>query len=175
MRKIMTKILKLIITCLLCVNITALGENISETAKKNLEVINSLNVQEKWQKGNVINCKTGETLSEETAKYDSPKLKRLTHCSCFVYAAANALGLPNKSLPPHPEDNEFIPALSNKQVEWYETEGSKNGWSYIKNKDRDSNFVQAQKFANQGYLVVATYKNSNIIKSRTYFYSYSEQ
>ncbi|MGX6960361.1 MAG: hypothetical protein ACIPMY_03865 [Rickettsia endosymbiont of Pentastiridius leporinus] len=73
MRKIMTKILKLLITFLLCVNITALGENISETAKKNLEVINSLNVQEKWQKGNVINCKTGETLLEETAKYDSPK------------------------------------------------------------------------------------------------------
>ncbi|KJV93067.1 hypothetical protein [Rickettsia amblyommatis] len=77
---------------------------------KNLAVINSLNVEEKWQKSNVINCKSRETLLEETEKYNSPKLKRLTHCSCFAYAASAALGRPNQSLLPHPEsDEEFIP------------------------------------------------------------------
>ena len=58
----MHKILKLIIVCLLGINITAQAENMSETAKKNLEIINSLNVKRKWQKGSVINCRTGETL-----------------------------------------------------------------------------------------------------------------
>ncbi|XVN40872.1 MAG: hypothetical protein RCO49_09125 [Rickettsia endosymbiont of Argas persicus] len=158
----MNKIFVLIIACLLGVNITAQAENISETAKKNLEIINSLNVEKKWQKGNVINCRTGETLLEETEKYDSPKLKRLSHCSCFAYAASKALGLPNKSLLPHPEgDKEFIPALSNKQAEWLETEGVKNGWSYIKTENRDEGFIQAQKFANQGHFVVSVYKNAN--------------
>lgn len=158
----MHKIFKLIIVCLLGINITAQAENMSETAKKNLEIINSLNVERKWQKGSVINCKTGETLLEETEKYDSPKLKRLSHCSCFAYAASKALGLPNKSLLPHPEgDKEFVPALSNKQAEWLETEGVKNGWSYIKTANRDDGFVQAQKFANQGHFVVSVYKNAN--------------
>ena len=102
--------IKLIIVYLFCINLTAQADNISEIAKKNLEVINSLNVEEKWQKGNIINCKSGETLLEETEKYSSPKLKRLTHCSCFAHAASAALGLPNKSLLPHSEsDKEFIP------------------------------------------------------------------
>jgi len=158
----MNKILKLIIICLVGINMTAQAENISEAAKKNLEIINSLNVEEKWQKGTIINCKTGETLLEETEKQASPKLKRLTHCSCFAYAASTALGLPNKALLPHPEsDEEFIPALPNKQAQWLETEGIKNGWNYIKSKDRDDNFIQAQKFANQGYFIVSTYKPTN--------------
>jgi len=148
--------------CLLGVNITVQAEDISETAKKNLDIINSLNVEKKWQKGNVINCMTGETFLEETEKYDPPKLKRLTYCSCFAYATSKALGLPNKALLPHPENNkEFVPTLSNKQIEWLETEGIKNGWNYIKTENRDENFTQAQKFANQGYFVLATYKNAN--------------
>ncbi|WP_238375398.1 hypothetical protein [Rickettsia massiliae] len=65
--------IKLIIIYLLWINMTVQADNISE--RKNLAVINSLNVEEKWQKGNVINCKLGETLLEETAKYNSPKLK----------------------------------------------------------------------------------------------------
>ncbi|HJD60990.1 MAG TPA: hypothetical protein LFV90_02315 [Rickettsia endosymbiont of Columbicola hoogstraali] len=120
----MHKILKLIIVCLLGINITAQAENMPETAKKNLEIINSLNVERK----SIINCRTGETVLEETEKYDSPKLKRLSHCSCFAYADSKALGLPSKSLLPHPEGNkEFIPALLNKQAEWLETERVKNG------------------------------------------------
>lgn len=154
--------IKLIIIYLLCINMTAQADNISESAKKNLEVINSLNVEEKWQKGNVINCKSGETLLEETEKYNSPKLKRLTHCSCLAYATSVALGLPNKSLLPHPEsDKEFIPTLSNKQAEWLETDGIKNGWNLVKAGNRDDSFIQAQKFANQGYFVVFVYKNAN--------------
>ncbi|HJD59715.1 MAG TPA: hypothetical protein LFW20_03460 [Rickettsia endosymbiont of Omalisus fontisbellaquei] len=154
--------IKLIIVYLFCINLTAQADNISEIAKKNLEVINSLNVEEKWQKGNIINCKSGETLLKETEKYNSPKLKRLTHCSCFAYAASAAFGLPNKSLLPHPEsDKEFIPTLSNKQAEWLETDGIKNGWNYVKAGNRDDSFIQAQKFANQGYFVVSVYKNAN--------------
>lgn len=40
----MHKIFKLIIVCLLGINITAQAENMSETAKKNLEIINSLKI-----------------------------------------------------------------------------------------------------------------------------------
>lgn len=157
----MSKILKLILICLFSIN--AQAENISDTAKKNLEIINSLNVESKWQKGNIVNCKTGETLLEETEKYNSPKLKRLTHCSCFAYAVSKALGLPNKALLPHPEnDTELVPALSNKQAEWLETEGIKNGWNYIKTENREDGFIQAQKFSNQGYFVIAIYKNANL-------------
>ncbi|WP_016830838.1 MULTISPECIES: hypothetical protein [spotted fever group] len=40
--------IKLIIIYLLWINMTAQADNISESAKKNLAVINSLNVEEKW-------------------------------------------------------------------------------------------------------------------------------
>ncbi|MCZ6901620.1 MAG: hypothetical protein O7C58_08725 [Rickettsia endosymbiont of Ixodes persulcatus] len=42
--------IKLMIIYLFCINMTAQADNISETAKKKLEIINSLNVEEKWQK-----------------------------------------------------------------------------------------------------------------------------
>ncbi|WP_187145875.1 hypothetical protein [Rickettsia massiliae] len=86
----------------------------------------------------------------------------MTHCSCFAYAASAALGLPNQSGLPHPEsDKEFIPTLSNKQAEWLETDGIKNGWNFVKAGNRDDSFIPAQKFANQGYCVVSVYKNAN--------------
>ncbi|MFY9589557.1 hypothetical protein [Rickettsia endosymbiont of Halotydeus destructor] len=157
----MTKIFKFIIMGLFFISNLSYAENISEAAKKNLQIINSLKVEEKWQKGEIINCKTGEIIEQYTGEHKKTG-SRLTHDGCFVYAVLSSLNISKNSLPPHPElDTGFIPLLANKQADWYETEGNKCGWSYIKNKDREDNFIQAQKLANQGYLVVATYKNIN--------------
>ncbi|KJV62347.1 hypothetical protein [Rickettsia amblyommatis] len=57
--------------------------------------------------------------------------------------------------------NLYLPTLSNKQAEWFETDGIKNGWNFVKAGNRDESFIQAQKFANQGYFVVSVYKNAN--------------
>ncbi|WP_227779807.1 hypothetical protein [Rickettsia sp. Tenjiku01] len=56
----------------------------------------------------------------------------------------------------YPEsDKIFIPTLSHKQAEWRETDLIKNGWHFVKAGNRDDSFIQAQKFANQGYFVVS--------------------
>lgn len=157
----MTKLFKLIITYLFFISSLVQAETIAEPAKEILGIVNSLKVEEKWQKGKTINCKTGETIEEYTGEHKKTG-NRITHDSCFVYAVASSLNIAKDSLPPHPEfGTDFIPFLTNKQADWYEREGSKQGWNYIKNKDKDNNFIQAQKLANQGYLVVAIYKNIN--------------
>ncbi|BAW82947.1 predicted protein [Rickettsia japonica] len=38
---------------------------------------------------------------------------------------------------------------------------TKNGWHFVKAGNRDNSFIQAQKFANQGYFVVSVYKDAN--------------
>ncbi|WP_410955806.1 hypothetical protein [Rickettsia koreansis] len=38
---------------------------------------------------------------------------------------------------------------------------TKNGWHFVKAGNRNDSFIQAQKFANQGYFVVSVYKNAN--------------
>ncbi|MFV0251178.1 MAG: hypothetical protein AB8U53_05675 [Rickettsia aeschlimannii] len=42
-----------------------------------------------------------------------------------------------------------------------ETDGIKNGWNFVKAGNHNDSFIQAQKFANQGYFVVSVYKNAN--------------
>lgn len=157
----MTKFFKFIIIYLFFISNAIHAETISEAANKNLQTFNSLKVEEKWQKGEIINCKTSEIIEEYTGEHKKTG-RRVNHDGCFVYAALSSLNIPKDSLPPHPEfDTGFIPLLTNKQADWYETEGNKHGWNYIKNKDREDNFTQAQKLANQGYLVIAIYKNIN--------------
>jgi len=71
-----------------------------------------------------------------------------THCSAFVAAAAKRVGI--YILRP-PEHKQIL--LANAQYDWLAQEGAAQGWQSL----RDA--VAAQRHANQGWLVVATYKN----------------
>src|SRR5262249_62106064 len=71
-----------------------------------------------------------------------------TDCSLFVAAACLRLNVP--MLAPPPQD-----FLSNRQQQWLLGEGRKRGWVQLRNG------LEAQKLANQGVVVVASYRNPN--------------
>jgi hypothetical protein len=71
-----------------------------------------------------------------------------THCSAFVAAAAKHLGV--YILRP-PEHGQVL--LANAQNEWLESQGPSRGWEPVESDEA------AQRLANRGMLVVATYHN----------------
>ena len=145
----MTKFLQLMVIIYLFIGNSAKAESISEGGTQLLKTIDSLNVEQKWQKGEAINCRTGETIEHYTGKYASKKEKSLsTHCSCFAYAVAADLGLSADALPLHsPVDTDHIALLANKQADWYATEGQKHGWVHLdKSSIRTLFFNVVQRF-----------------------------
>jgi hypothetical protein len=71
-----------------------------------------------------------------------------THCSAFVAAAAREFDIYILRPPEHPQV-----LLANAQYDWLEQEGAKRGWKPLETAE------EAQRYANEGWLVVATYKN----------------
>lgn len=94
----------------------------------------SLDVEHHWLAKKKVNWRTGETLNK----------KGSTHCSAFVAAAAEKLGVYILRPPEHDEKD-----LANAQWQWLATEGSSKGWKEI------SNPYDAQRLANDGKLVIA--------------------
>ncbi len=78
-----------------------------------------------------------------------------THCSCFVPAAANPLGIYILRSPEHSWSN-----LANAQDTWYPSaEGVSYGWVGI--PKTSTNGMVAQSLANQGNFVVAVYLSTS--------------
>jgi len=71
-----------------------------------------------------------------------------THCSAFVAAAAKRADV--YVLRP-PEHQQIL--LANAQYDWLATDGKARGWKPI------ADGIQAQHYANQGWLVLAAYRN----------------
>ena len=73
-----------------------------------------------------------------------------THCSAFVAAIAERLGVYILRPPQHRQS-----LLANAQMRWLEDQGESEGWHPV------ANLEEAQRLANRGLLVVASYKSPN--------------
>jgi hypothetical protein len=72
-----------------------------------------------------------------------------TYCSSFVASMAKRLHIKLLHPPEHPPKG-----LASAQFDWLKNNGAKFGWKEV-------DFINAQNLANQGYFVVAVYKNPN--------------
>jgi hypothetical protein len=141
--------------CLLLVSAAA-GEDISPKGKQLAGFLDSLDVEKRWLSGRQVKWESGEVLDKEPA---SGKVHS-THCSAFVAAASKKLGIyvlrPKSADDPagatgHPET-----LLANAQHDWMgSAEGRKFGWLAVPSPQ------EAQRIANRGFLVVASYKESD--------------
>lgn len=105
--------------------------------------LDRLEVERHWPAGVHVDWRTGDPDGR-------PELKpgRHTHCSAFVAAAAERLGV--YILRP-PEHGQVL--LANAQYEWLAGDGAAAGWQSIADP------VAAQAAANRGMLVVASYRS----------------
>lgn len=107
------------------------------------EKVASMGVETKWIAGAHIDWLTGLPDGE-------PELHpgQHTHCSAFVAATAQALGIYILRPPEHRQE-----LLANAQNEWLASEGRSYGWFPL------SGAIEAQNAANRGEFVVASYHN----------------
>jgi hypothetical protein len=116
---------------------------ISPLALHVAQKIDVLDVENHWPAGVHVKWDTG-------VPDGKPELSagKHTHCSAFVAAAARSLGIYVLRPPDHPQT-----LLANAQYDWFEQEGAEQGWKALDSAE------DAQRYANQGWLVVATYRN----------------
>jgi hypothetical protein len=113
---------------------------------KGLEVaaaVDALQVEAHWPAGVHVDWETGVPDGKPERG-----IGKHTHCSAFVASAAKKLGI--YILRP-PEHGQML--LANAQYDWLADQGAAHGWQPL------DGAIDAQNFANRGYLVVATYKN----------------
>jgi hypothetical protein len=121
----------------------AAAGDISPQATRLAQIIDSLDVESHWPAGVHVQWDTGVPDGRpETA------VGKHTHCSAFVAAAARRVGIYILRPPEHPQI-----LLANAQYDWLAGEGAAQGWKPVENA------VAAQRYANQGWFVVATYRN----------------
>jgi len=96
-----------------------------------------------WQAGWHVDWRTGETDRKEPG---GPEAK--THCSAFVAAVADRLGVYVLRPPDHPQD-----LLANAQMDWLVQQGRSSGWQAV------GDAGTAQRLANSGVLVLAVFAN----------------
>ncbi len=106
----------------------------AEALARNLD---AMEVEKRWLAGETIDWRTGEA----NGKTGGPS----THCSAFVAAACVKLGAPMLTPPPQT-------FLAGKQQDWLLKEGKDRGW-------REVSAAEAQQAANEGQVVVASWKN----------------
>jgi hypothetical protein len=132
---------------LLC--LTTLGQAqsvsppIAPAAQKLAQSIDSLDVEHHWPAGVHVRWDTGvpDGITESG-------IGKHTHCSAFAAAAAERADI---YLLHPPEHKQLL--LANAQYDWLRTTGLTQGWRPL------SDGVEAQRYANQGWFVLATYKN----------------
>ena len=124
-------------------------ELISEDGQQLQSFYRDQNVENLWLAYQHVDWKTGQP--------DDPNnTKAKTHCSAFVASACYQAGIYILRPPEHKQA-----LLANAQADWLASENGKNeGWRKI-----DSNILEmAQILANDGYIVVASYKNNDTTK-----------
>lgn len=121
-----------------CGPVTPAGERL-------MAKLDSMNVESLWLAGEHVNWETGEP--DKGAGNEGPGDH--SHCSAFAAAAAKRLGI---YLLRPPEHGQLL--LANAQADWLASEvGSQTGWRSV------ADMREAQRLANQGYLVLALYQN----------------
>lgn len=119
-----------------CGPITPEGERLAH-------VLDDSGVMQRWQAGWHVDWRTGE--KDRTAP-GGPEAA--THCSAFVAAMAEQLGVYVLRPPQHRQE-----LLANAQMRWLRDQGAAHGWRPI------VSYVQAQQSANRGDLVLEAFKN----------------
>jgi hypothetical protein len=121
----------------------AVASPITPEARRIAEVVDHLDVEHHWPAGVHVNWKTGIPDGKPVSESG-----RHTHCSAFVASAAEQLGIYILRPPEHPQT-----LLANAQHDWLLEDGHAQGW--VRLDDAGA----AQKYANRGWFVVATYRN----------------
>jgi len=121
----------------------AVADPITPSAERLAQVIDQLEVEQHWPAGLHVHWETGIP----DGRPESGTGKH-THCSAFVAAAAKHAGIYIL----RPPDHEQL-LLANAQYDWLGSEGVAQGWKPV------ANGIEAQRYANQGWFVVATYRN----------------
>ena len=113
-------------------------------------MLDGTHVESLWLANEHVNWETGEP--DRGAGYEGPG--NHTHCSAFAAAAAKRLGVYLLRPPEHGQQ-----LLSNAQADWLPgTEGKKAGWRPV------HEMRQAQHLANEGSLVLVSFKNPDVHK-----------
>ena len=120
-----------------------LAGEISPAGEKLARALDETHVEKLWLAKHEVNWETGKSLGPSI---DDGKSH--THCSAFAAAVAMRHNVYLLRPPEHSTN-----LLSNAQLDWLRSEGSRKGWKSVKGG------VEAQELANKGYLVVAVYKN----------------
>jgi len=105
--------------------------------------LNSTGVDHLWIAGHHIAWDTGEQDGSEPIESKS-------HCSAFAAAVAARLGVYVLRPPYHPQE-----LLANAQVSWLAGGGSGQGWRTL------AGYLEAQRAANRGDLVLETFSSPN--------------
>jgi hypothetical protein len=143
MKRIWPLLLVLFATSLAVLTVQASGT--FEDGHKLAAFLDSLDVENHWPAGVHVNWQTGDP-DGKPEKTEG----RHTHCSAFVASAAKQLGVYILRPPEHPQV-----LLANAQYEWLRDKGAEFGWLPVENG------YEAQKKANRGFLVVASYMSHN--------------
>jgi len=110
---------------------------ISPEGKALAEKYDAMDVEHHWLAGRRVDWQSGEPSTGKPGK---------THCSAFVAAACERLGIYILRPPQH---GQIHPASA--QAEWLKTDGQKEKWSEVKDP------FKAQALANEGKVVVVAY------------------
>ena len=115
---------------------------LAPAGKKLADYLDGLQVERLWLPGRYVHWEDGKA-SDRPIKGAG----RQTHCSAFVAAACARAGVYILRPPEHPQIR-----LANAQADWLAGQGEKHGWRPV------AGAWEAQKYANDGELVVAVYK-----------------
>jgi hypothetical protein len=140
-----TRIFGIVVLLIFSVSLQSNADEITPAGKRLAETLDSLHVEKLWLVGRRVDWRTGEPEGEINKKYETH-----THCSAFAAAAADKIGVYLL----HPPEHSTV-LLANAQQDWLRGKGTNQGWRAIDSP------VAAQHLANQGELVVVTFKNSD--------------
>jgi len=125
-----------------CLQAVATSAQVTADGRRLASALDDMKVEEHWIAGTHVAWRTGEPDGREVSETGVH-----SHCSAFVAAAAERLGIYILRPPEHAQT-----FLANAQSDWLAEEGEQHGWSAVDTPEA------AQKAANSGMLVVAVYQ-----------------
>jgi hypothetical protein len=125
-----------------CGPITPGGERLSQ-------FLDDSDVTQRWLAGWHVDWRTGEADRAEPGGREAK-----THCSAFVAAMAQRLGVYVLRPPEHIQE-----LLANAQMRWLRDLGADQGWQAL------ASYVKAQEAANRGELVLEAFESPNLHKA----------
>jgi len=143
----MPRYFKLLVVLVAFTALPCRAEEISPAGHQLAKKLDAMDVEQLWLAKETVSWKTGKSLAKQTGA-------SATHCSAFVAAACMRLGVYILRPPEH-----ATTLLANAQYDWLYQSGKEHGkqygWTWLRDGHR------AQHFANEGYLVVAVFKESD--------------